>query len=267
MKIAFPKSYRLAAISTASVVIVVGAKLVVHQFGWERITLNPLFSGLVAANVFLMGFLLSGVLSDYKESEKLPGELAAGLGTIADDFVALAEPKHEAVRREGLAQLLRLATGIHDWLLRRQSTEAILEQVSDLVHLFTRLEPFIPANYTVRLKQEQNNLRRSLIRIDTIRETSFIPSGYVISEIVTALLTVGLVLIKVDLVYEGLFVVGLITFLFSFLALLIRDLDNPFGYDDQRSAEDVSLSPLLAAIERLKQLNRVPPAEAGKANP
>jgi hypothetical protein len=26
-----------------------------------------------------MGFLLNGVLADYKESEKLPGELATGL--------------------------------------------------------------------------------------------------------------------------------------------------------------------------------------------
>lgn len=263
MKNAFPKSYRLAALSAASALLVIGAKLAAHQLGWERITLNPLLSGLVAANVFLMGFLLSGVLSDYKESEKLPGELAAGLATIADDFVALAEPKHEAVRRDGLAQMLRLATGIHDWMLRRQSTDATLDQVSDLVPLFTRIEPFIPANYTVRLKQEQNNLRRSLIRINTIRETSFIPSGYVISEIVTAFLTVGLILIKVDLLYEALFVVGVITFLFSFLALLIRDLDNPFGYDDQSSAEDVSLAPLLVAIERLRKLNAPAGSQVG----
>jgi len=33
-------------------------------------------------------------------------------------------------------------------------------------------------------------------------------------------------------------------FLLSFLILLIRDLDNPFGYYENGSTEDVSLKPL-----------------------
>ncbi|MFA5864806.1 MAG: hypothetical protein WC975_08975 [Phycisphaerae bacterium] len=53
------------------VLTVIGLKLLVHWLGWEFISLNPLFSGIVAGNVFLMGFLLSGVLADYKESERL----------------------------------------------------------------------------------------------------------------------------------------------------------------------------------------------------
>lgn len=251
-----PKSYRLVMLSGAAVLVVLGAKQMFHQLGWELISLNPLMSGLVAANVFLMGFLLSGVLSDYKESEKLPGEVAVGLLTISDDFVALTDPKHDELRQHGLTQLHDLGTGIHGWLLGRQSTEITLDRVGDLVHLITRIEPLIPANYSVRLKQELNNLRRCVVRINTIRETTFIPSGYVISEIVTGLLTIGLVLVKIEAMYESLFVVGLITFLFTFLSLLIRDLDNPFGYDEHGSAEDVSLNPLLAAIDRLKKLNR-----------
>ena len=54
-----------------SVAIVVALKLGFHWFGCEVISLNSLFSGIVAANVFLLGFLLSGVLADYKDSERL----------------------------------------------------------------------------------------------------------------------------------------------------------------------------------------------------
>ena len=43
-----------------------------------------------------------------------------------------------------------------------------------------------------------------------------------------------------------------ITFLLVFLGLLIRDLDNPFGYYEQTSAEDVSLKPLIDAIHRIR---------------
>lgn len=252
------KRHRLVLWSLVNVAVVVAAKLVAHRLGWEGISLNPLFSGLVAANVFLMGFLLSGVLADYKESERLPGEVSVILETLTDDFTALREPKHAEVRRDGLAQLHRLASGLQEWFYKRQSTADTMAQVADLVALFGRVEPFVPANYTVRLKQEQSNLRRCLIRIHTIRETSFIPSGYVISEIVTVMLTIGLVLVRIDKLHEALFFVGMITFLFSFLGLLIRDLDNPFGYYEENSAEDVSLKPLTDATERLRRLS--PPA-------
>ncbi len=65
------------------VVVVICAKFFVHFLGQEVISINPLFSGIVAANVFLMGFLLNGVLSDFKESERLPGELSACLENLS----------------------------------------------------------------------------------------------------------------------------------------------------------------------------------------
>ena len=64
--------YRLLIRVSAIVFVVLFAKLIVHFLEWEVISINPLFSGIVAANIFLMGFLLNGVLSDFKESERLP---------------------------------------------------------------------------------------------------------------------------------------------------------------------------------------------------
>jgi hypothetical protein len=43
-----------------------------------------------------------------------------------------------------------------------------------------------------------------------------------------------------------------IMFLLSYLILLIRDLDNPFGYYEGASGEDVSLKPLEDFIARIK---------------
>ena len=79
--------------ASLSVAAVIALKLVAHWLDWEVISLNPLFSGIVAANVFLMGFLLSGVLADYKESERLPGELAASIETIADEAATSTSPR------------------------------------------------------------------------------------------------------------------------------------------------------------------------------
>ena len=72
------------------VALIAAAKVAVHRFGWEVIQLNPLFTTLVASTVFLLGFLLNGVLADYKESEKLPAELATGLEVKGLELAAIS---------------------------------------------------------------------------------------------------------------------------------------------------------------------------------
>lgn len=64
---------------------IAAAKILVHRMGWEVLAPNPLFPALVASEVFLIGFLLNGVLMDYKEGEKIPGELAAALECLATE--------------------------------------------------------------------------------------------------------------------------------------------------------------------------------------
>ncbi len=56
------------------VILVAILKFLSHKFGLEIMELNALFTSLVAGTIFLIGFLISGVLSDYKESEKIPSE-------------------------------------------------------------------------------------------------------------------------------------------------------------------------------------------------
>ena len=84
---------------TAIVGLVVVAKLILHRLGWEGISINQLFSALVASNVFLLGFLLNGVLSDYKESEKIPGEIASALTLLAREVKAIPVHHPEATTR------------------------------------------------------------------------------------------------------------------------------------------------------------------------
>ncbi len=251
---------RLIARVLLVVAIVIGLKLAAHALGWEVISLNPLLSGILAANVFLMGFLLSGVLSDYKESERLPGELASSLKAIADEAWSLGRTKQVPVGRECHAHLLDLSLSVREWLHKRQRTKDLMAMLDRLNHFFVAFEPHLQANFIVRLKQEQGAVRRVLIRIHTVRETHFITSGYLVAEITTLLLVTGLILSKIDPYYESLFFVGVITFLLTFLNLLIRDLDNPFGYYEDGSTEDVSLKPLDDLIENLLATSSSPMA-------
>jgi hypothetical protein len=90
-----------------------------------------------------------------------------------------------------------------------------------------------------------------MIRINIIRETSFVSTGYLLADLITFLLCVGLVLTSVDPFYESLFFAGVISYLMIFLLMLIRDLDNPFGYYEGSSSADVTLAPLQDTAARL----------------
>jgi predicted membrane chloride channel (bestrophin family) len=249
-----PSEIRFLARVGVVVVIVLVAKCVAHYFHGEAIQLNALFTGIIAANVFLMGFLLSGVLSDYKESERLPGELSACLENMATEVVGIGITKPEADIRPGLGRISQIASDIHGYFYKKVELADLLESVNDLTVQFENLQPMTQGTFIARLKQEQSTLRRTLIRINIIRETSFVSTGYLLADMITFLLCLGLVLTFVDPFYESLFFAGIIAYLMIFLLMLIRDLDNPFGYYDAGSSADVTLAPLEDTVGRLAKM-------------
>jgi hypothetical protein len=259
--------YRLLLQASVIVGVVVGAKFLVHFLGWEIISINPLFSGIVAANVFLMGFLLNGVLSDFKESERYPGELGVCLENLAQEVrgIKLATPKADVGAFLGL--LSQMSRDILGWFHKKHRTAELLEHVNELTPHIAAMEQWTQATLVARLKQEQGNLRRLLVRIHTIRETSFIASGYLLADLVTGFLCIGLVLAKIEPFYESMFYVSVIAYLMVYLLMLIRDLDNPFGYYERCSGEDVSLKPLEDAADRLARLVGTDGLAAGGSGP
>ena len=246
--------HRLLLRASAVVAVVVCAKLCIHFLGWEVLSINPLFSGIVAANVFLMGFLLSGVLSDFKESERLPGELSACIENLAQEVCGIRMAKREANVSPCLILLSQLSQDILSWFHKKHRTSELLEHLNALTPEFAAMEQWTQATLVARLKQEQGNLRRTIIRIHTIRETSFVSSGYLLADLITFLLCIGLILAKIEPFYESLFFVTVISYLMIFLLMLIKDLDNPFGYYERYSGADVSLKPLEDTVHRLAQI-------------
>jgi uncharacterized membrane protein len=63
----------------------VAIKTVLHFLNLEIIAVGPVITALVAGVFFVIAIILSGVLADYKESEKIPGELAASIEALYKD--------------------------------------------------------------------------------------------------------------------------------------------------------------------------------------
>lgn len=226
--------------------LIVALKLVIHRLGWEFINVGSLFTTMVSANIFLIGFLISGVLVDYKEAEKIPGEIASSLETINDECSIIIKNKNAKVAKDCQNYIGQLCSGIVNWFYKKEKTGELLNKISGLNHYYGEFEPLTQANFIARMKQEQSTIRRLVNRAHAIRETSFNQSAYSISELITIVLAIGLILAKVEPFYEGVFFVAFIPFVMIYMILLIKDLDNPFDYysKDKEATDEVSLKHL-----------------------
>jgi hypothetical protein len=221
-------------------------KFLSHKFGFEVMELNALFTSLVAGTIFLIGFLVSGVLSDYKESEKIPSELTATLRALLDDTITIDKAKDSVTARQFIFFQRDFIQSLLGWFRKRERTKTIMDQISSMNDYLVAFEKEgIQANYLIKLKNEQSSIRKLIMRIDTIRDTDFVGSAYAILEAMGFLTVVGLIVIKIEPFYASLFLTLLITFLFSYMFRLIKDLDNPFDYAvSGESGTEISLKPL-----------------------
>ena len=228
------------------IILVTLLKFGSHKFGFEVMELNALFSSLVAGTIFLIGFLISGVLTDYKESEKLPSELAAVLRNLYDDTLTIHKGKDSVAAKEFIVFQRNFICSLKDWFYKKAKIKVVLDKLSSMNDYFIALDKEgIQANYIIKMKNEQNNIRKMIMRIDTIRDTEFVGSAYAIVEAMGFLTLFGLLIIKIEPFYASLFLTLLITFLISYMFFLIKDLDNPFDYVTKgETGTEVSLKPI-----------------------
>ena len=229
----------------------------INKLGLDILEVSPLFSSLVAATVFLLGFLLNGVLSDYKESEKLPGELSTALYILAKEIKAVPVHTPGAQIQEELQSIYYLCGSIIRWIKGEISTDQVMAHYS-LTHDHSVKASAWLKDSTLkgRLMTEMANILKSLNRIEVIRETDFATIVYLLAYAAAGILCVGLTLIKNDAtsIYNNGFFLFSLSWILIFILHLINDLDNPFGFSDQSSAEDVDLTILESTQSRLKEI-------------
>jgi len=237
------------------VILVALLKFASHKLGFEVMELNALFTSLVAGTIFLIGFLISGVLSDYKESEKIPSEMAASIKTLFDDTYTIYKTKNSEAALQFIEFQKSFIISLTDWFYKKERTQSSLHKISMMNEFFIEFDKEgVQANYIIKLKNEQNSLRKMILRIDTIRDTNFVGSAYAIVEAMGFLVAFGLIVIKIEPFYASLFLTSLVTFLISYMFLLIKDLDNPFDYSIHgESGTEISLKPIKDLENALKE--------------
>ena len=239
--------------TVAIVMVLLIVKLVIDYYKIDVIIPSPVITALVAGVIFTMAAIFTGVLADYKESEKIPGELAATIRNLYKDIrIATVTHKdltfdmHEHIRE--LLLTMNRNFRRNEWKLR-EINPAIDKIDEDIEHLAT--DGIAPA-FITKIRTEMSNLEKLSYRIDTIMETSFLPAAYAIAIIATASVLITLMFTKMDPYYEALTLFSSITFVLVGILLLINDMDNPFEVGHKSSA-DVDLSILFKLEEQLQE--------------
>jgi hypothetical protein len=216
------------------------------------LALSALFTSIVAATTFLIGFLITGVISDYKESEKIPGELAASLEALHDEADIIRMNRDSKESKDFIEYHKAFILSLEEWFYKKERTKTILSKISGMNEYFAKLESQTQATFINRMKLEQNNIRRTIIRVDNIRDLSFVASAYAIVEALAFFLMIGLILLKEEPFYESMFLSGVVSFLVLYMLYLIKDLDNPFDYSEYGEAgTEISLKPIRDLKARL----------------
>lgn len=242
--------WRVVGQTALMVLGIIAAKLVISAFSLEFISLSPLFTSVVAGGVFVLGLIVAGTLTDYKEAERVPAEITAALTNIHDDAASFKEafPDLDLDRLED-TQFRIVDAFLHD-LGDPRSTRA-LEAIDDLNASFLEMDRVgIPATYTSRLRGEQGALRRSVLRVYHVQRTEFLPSAYLLIQSIVVIIITVLAFMEIEPTYEAVIILAFISFFFISLLRLLHIMDRPF-HVEERTDDDVSLFLLRRFVDRL----------------
>lgn len=202
---------------------------------------------IITVTALVIGFMLSGVMADHKEGEKLPAEIACGLQGI-DDCIQ-AETTH--LTEVDLANLKRhhalLCQAVVNWLFNRESAENAYVTLRAIMAAHGT-----PPSFKINVIRNIDAIRRAITRVDVIRRTDFIRTGYALLEVFVTLTLALLVFANFKFPAAQYAIIGSISLVYVYMVRLIRDLDNPFDYtqDGKVGASEVDYFPIIEAIKR-----------------
>lgn len=245
------RSYRLFFETAVIVAAIVLMKLAADWWDVEFINVSGLYTSIIAGGIFVLSIILSGVIADFKESEKIPSDLTAAIESIYEDARAFALKCPDIALDALRLQLLSLVRILLETVKSEHPDEA-LPAISALAAPFAQMEAAgVPANYIVKLRQDQATLRRTLHRLHYIQTIQFLPSAYILAQSIVVLIVALLVFSKLEPRLDGLILTAFVSYLFIFLLKLIRLVEKPFKGDLHRTRDDISMFLLRELEERL----------------
>lgn len=231
--------FRIFLMSLLASLAVVAVKYLFHALNWEWIQQSSLHNSVVSSVTFVIGFLLSTTIADYKESERIPSDFASNIEDMYVDAAAIHQNYPVFDLNAFRKQLRKIARGFEKDIRKR--SHDVRTDIRQLAPFFAAMETGkVPPNFVVKLKQQQTLLLRSRYRVNYIQHITFIPSATILARSIVGLVIGLLIITNVDPFYGGLSIVGLISFVLIYMLILISVISTPF-HAEGKTRDDVSL--------------------------
>ena len=224
--------------------VVLTGKFFSDRYGFSQITINTLTSSFFAGVFFTISILFTTAMSDFKEAEKIPGEMAVLMKALRNDAKLACAVGNDCIETKDIVSHVEGLLGAilnnfksncwHKTYLDKQF-EKINEDITGLSI------KNVAVTVLAKIRENLTNVDRLSHRIDYIGYTDDIPGAYIVSDIALAAVFLIFIFSKNEWGVGGMVLFGAITFVLSAIIFLIHDMDNPFEYGKNTMA-DVDLS-------------------------
>lgn len=240
----FKKKWGIMVKAVVIMVILLVPRTIIDILGFDTIPINPVVGAFITGAIFTIAIIFTGTFTDFKESEKTAGDLAASLKALYNDsrVLPLADEAPARVLRSHVRDLLRaLTTGFRENNFNLPDINREMNKINNDIRILAYANVAPPL--IAKLRNELGAIDKITNRVEVIIRTDFIPAAYALSEIATCSVIFLLLFVKIDPFIEGMVIFAVISSMLIGLQLLIRDMDNPFEIGSHTYA-DVDLETL-----------------------
>jgi RsiW-degrading membrane proteinase PrsW (M82 family) len=227
----FNKKWGIMTKATVIMFILIVPRVLIDYFGLDVVPVNTVVGAFISGAIFTIAIIFTGTFTDFKESEKFGGDLAAALKALYNDsfVLPLADEGPARVFRTHVRDLHSTINKCFDnntWNLTELNHEMNKINLDIRTLSYANVAPPLIA----KLRNELGAIDRMTNRIDVIIRTDFIPAAYALAEVATGGVILLLLFMKMDPFIEGIIIFAVIVTMLIGLLLLIRDMDNPFEF-------------------------------------
>ena len=238
------KKYGIMFKAVIIMLVLLVPRTIIDLLGYDTVPINPVVGAFITGAIFTIAIIFTGTFTDFKESEKVGGDLAASLKALYNDsrVLPLADEAPARLLRSHVRDLHRaIRTCFSENNFNLHDINHEMNKINNDIRILSYLSVAPPL--IAKLRNELGAIDKMANRVDVIIRTDFIPAAYALAEIATGSVILILLFVKMDPLFEGTIIFAVITSMLIGLLLLIRDMDNPFEFGAHTFA-DVDLETL-----------------------
>lgn len=241
----FRKKWGIMVKAVIMMLILLVVRVAIDLAGYDTVPISPVVGAFITGAIFTIAIIFTGTFTDFKESEKVGGDLAASLKALYNDSRVLPV-QDETLTKTFRAHTRDLHRTIKTGLMGNNFSLEDVNKAMDVLNTDIRTLAYanVAPPLIAKLRNELGAIDKICNRVEVIIRTDFIPAAYALAEIATGGVILLLLFLKMDPLYEAMIVFAVICTMLIGLLLLIHDMDNPFEFGPEAFA-DVDLETLV----------------------